>query len=387
MADVKLVGVWKLYREEKGPKGLVEAAKDVNLDCPDKSFVAFLGPSGCGKTSTLRMIAGLERISRGSIFIGGRRVNDLTPQQRNIAMAFESYALYPPLSVYDNIAFPLRARKVQEARIKEVIMDVASLLQIENILDQRPARLSGGEQQRVSLARALVREEVAVTLMDEPISHLDAQLKSQLRVEIKRLQRERGLTVIYVTHDQLEALSMADRVAVMNAGEVQQVGTPEEIYNQPANLFVAGFVGEPPMNFIECSLEVDCGKMFFTNPWLRLELPAYVQEMIQSTEETPRGAPVEWVLGIRPTDLFVVPEETCANGIVRFKGEVYASEPLGESTVLSLKVDREIILTEVPGTLCLRPGEPLGLGFHKDRLHVFNKATGKAVRTGGAIRH
>ena len=243
MAELRLEHIYKTY------KGGVEAVKDLNLTVENGEFLALLGPSGCGKTSTLRMIVGLEEITRGEMYIGSRLVNKLEPNQRNVALAFETYALYPPLPVRENIAFCLRAKNVPPAEINKRVQHVAEMLDITDILDRKPAELGGGEKQRVSLARALVRDP-DVFLMDEPLSHLDAAQRAHMRVEFKRLHAQTGRTTILVTHDQLEAVAMAERIAVMNFGVLQQVGTFEEIYNHPANEFVAGFIGEPPMNFL-----------------------------------------------------------------------------------------------------------------------------------------
>src|SRR5512136_1557326 len=243
MAEIILDHVSKRYGKEHGPF----AVKDLSLHIRDKEFMVFLGPSGCGKTSTLRMIAGLEEITGGNLFFDDRRVNDLPPQSRDIAMAFENYALYPTLVVKDNIEFPLKIRRWPQSRIDEKVAWVARELQITDILQRKPLELSGGQQQRVSLARAIVREPQAF-LFDEPLSHLDTKQRQGMRAEIKRLHSQLRKTMIYVTHDQNEAMALADRIAVMHKGELQQVGTPEEILNEPANTFVAGFVGEPAMN-------------------------------------------------------------------------------------------------------------------------------------------
>jgi multiple sugar transport system ATP-binding protein len=250
MAELRLEHVDKTY------KGGVQAVKDLNLTVQDGEFLALLGPSGCGKTSTLRMIVGLEEITSGQLFIGDRLMNKLEPNDRNVALAFETYALYPPLSVRENIAFCLRARSLPRDEIGRRVEDVAEMLDITDILDRKPAELGGGQKQRVSLARALVRDP-DVFLMDEPLSHLDAAQRAHMRVELKRLHAETGRTTILVTHDQLEAVAMAERIAVMNLGILQQVGTFNDVYNHPVNEFVAGFIGEPPMNFLPCMPQAD----------------------------------------------------------------------------------------------------------------------------------
>lgn len=245
MSRVELRHVWKIY-----PRGNVLAVKDLTFTCEDKEFLAILGPSGGGKSSTLRMLAGLEEITKGEILFDGKIVNHLSPAERNVALAFESYALYHRLSVYENIAFPLRARRMKDAEVDKRVRSIAELLDLTAILNKKPSSLAGGHQQRVSLARAFVRRP-NVTLLDEPISHMDQRVRAELRARIRRLHDELGLTTIYVTHDQAEAISLCDRVAIINKAELQQIGTVEEIWNKPANKFVAYFVGEPAMNFIE----------------------------------------------------------------------------------------------------------------------------------------
>lgn len=375
MAEVRVEHVWKFYREELGDAGRVLAVEDVSFICEDKSFLCLLGPSGCGKTTTLRMIAGLEKISKGDIYIGQKRVNNLHPRDRQIAMAFESYALYPPLTVFDNIAFPLRARKYPEQKIRDKIKTVAELLEIQDILNHRPARLSGGEQQRVSLARALVREDALVTLMDEPISHLDSQLKAKLRIELKRIQEEWNLTVIYVTHDQLEALSMADRVVVMNAGRIQQIGSPIELYEKPSNLFVAGFIGEPPMNFIECTLDREGDKFFLRSAFFNFELDKELGSKILKESKNPQ----KLIMGVRPGDMILGKSESAHSYSLR--GQIFGIEPHGESSVVILDLEKDTqIYIEAPGLPDAAEGEVAWVSFPKDKLHLFDEETGEAIR-------
>jgi len=374
LAEVRVDNVWKYYREEAGSEGRVEAVRNASFVCNDKEFLCLLGPSGCGKTSTLRMIAGLEKISKGNIYIGDKLVNNVPPKDRKIAMSFESYALYPPLTIYDNIAFPLQARKYPESKIKEKIDMVTNLLEIGDILSFRPAKLSGGEQQRVSLARALVREDALVTLMDEPISHLDAQLKAKMRIDLKRFQREMELTVIYVTHDQLEALSMADKVVVMNLGEIQQVGTPDELYQQPANLFVAGFIGEPPMNFVlSCSFVEEGGLFYLQSPQFKFEIDSQLSQHILSEN----GKNQKWLVGIRPGDIVLgreMGESYC------LQSRIYSIEPLGETSIVIVNVENQKIFIEVPGLPFEKEGDTVTIYFSKKKTHLFNQSNGKAIR-------
>jgi multiple sugar transport system ATP-binding protein len=284
MAILRLENVWKRY----GIIDVVEAVKNVNLECEEGEFLSFLGPSGCGKTSTLRMIAGLEKISDGKIYIKDRVVNNLKPGERNIAMAFENYALYPPLTVYENIAFPLRAQRLSAAEIKRRISWIAELFQIEDILTVKPRGLSGGQQQRISLARALVKDAV-IYLMDEPISHLDADMRRRMRGELKRLHQTSGITVVYVTHDQLEAMSMADRIAVMNDGIIRQLGTPTDIFNHPQDEFVAGFIGSPPMNFLDCRLKVEDDRYAIELEGFTYAIPDQVGNEMEKTSHLKDG--------------------------------------------------------------------------------------------------
>ncbi|MGG1553404.1 ABC transporter ATP-binding protein [Paenibacillus ferrarius] len=267
MSSILFNHVNKTYGKDKKP-----VVKDFNLRVEEKEFIVLVGPSGCGKSTTLRMLAGLEDISDGEIFINDQKVNDLPPKNRDIAMVFQSYALYPNMSIYENIAFGLRLRKVPKSEIDLAVKRAARVLEIENYLDRKPRQLSGGQRQRVALGRAIVREP-KVFLMDEPLSNLDAKLRVQMRTEIIRLQKQLGVTTIYVTHDQTEAMTMGDRIVVMNDGIVQQVDTPERIYNAPVNRFVASFVGSPPMNFIEGKLSEDTHRLYFETRRFKLELP------------------------------------------------------------------------------------------------------------------
>src|SRR5215204_2712827 len=267
MAQVVLTGINKFY------DGGVHAVRDVNLDVRDREFMVFVGPSGCGKTTTLRMIAGLEEISSGDIRIGAQRVNDLAPMDRDIAMVFQNYALYPHMSVFDNMAFGLKMRKFERGEIRTRVQDAAEILGIQELLKRKPRQLSGGQRQRVALGRAIVRHP-QVFLFDEPLSNLDAKLRVQMRVELKKLHQRLGTTAIYVTHDQVEAMTLGDRVVVMKDGLVQQVGSPLELYNQPANRFVAGFLGSPAMNFATVTVGQEANGVIVSSEGLRLEVPA-----------------------------------------------------------------------------------------------------------------
>src|SRR5580704_3589221 len=274
----------------------VHAVKDVNLDIRDKEFMVFVGPSGCGKTTTLRMVAGLESITSGRILIDDKVINELPPMDRDIAMVFQNYALYPHMSVYDNMAFGLKMRKFDRADIAKRVQEAAEILGIQTLLQRKPRQLSGGQRQRVALGRAIVRHP-QVFLFDEPLSNLDAKLRVQMRVELKKLHDRLGTTAIYVTHDQVEAMTLGDRVVVMRDGLVQQVGEPLELYNEPANLFVAGFLGSPAMNFAGVQISETNGGLWASNEGMRIKVPAEIAARLK------RYAGQECVLGVRPEDL------------------------------------------------------------------------------------
>jgi len=345
--------------------GDVAAVKDLTIEARDKEFLVLLGPSGCGKTTALRCIAGLETPSSGNIYIGDRLVNDLPPKDRDIAMVFQSYALYPHMSVYDNLAFPLRMRQTPKEEIDGKVKKAADILRITHLLKRRPKQLSGGEQQRVALGRAIVREPKAF-LMDEPLSNLDAKLRLHMRAELKNLQDELGITTVYVTHDQAEAMTMADRIAVMNRGELLQLASPGEIYKTPSSSFVAGFMGSPPMNFVDCKLVEDQGRRFLDAGAFRLDVSNLAGTTMQNSD---------LVLGIRPEDISVqddhVPESVQA--------QVYVVEPLGSEVILDLRVGENLLKTRCPPDFTPNPGDTVYVSFRKEKLHIFDKKTEKAI--------
>lgn len=349
--------------------GETVAVDNVTLEVKDKEFVVLLGPSGCGKTTTLRCIAGLETPDSGNIYIGDELVNDLPPKDRDIAMVFQSYALYPHMTAFDNIAFPLKMRKVPKSEIKRRVVETARLLRIEHLLDRKPRQLSGGEAQRVALGRAIVREP-KVFLFDEPLSNLDAKLRVYMRAELKRLQKELATTTVYVTHDQVEAMTMADRVALMSAGKLMQVASPDDVYNKPANLFVAGFIGSPPMNFVDCTLAERDGEYELDAKEFKVKLPADLGQLVKSQATGP-----ELVLGVRPEDITV--HEAGAPEAV--ESEVYVVEPLGSEVVLDLKVGEYLIKAVTPPTVRFKIGDKAYMVFNKDRMHIFDKKTEKAI--------
>jgi len=346
--------------------GDVAAVKDLTIEARDKEFLVLLGPSGCGKTTALRCIAGLETPNSGKIFIGDRLVNDLPPKDRDIAMVFQSYALYPHMSVYDNLAFPLKMRNVPKQEIDGKIKKAADILRITHLLKRRPKQLSGGEQQRVALGRAIVREPKAF-LMDEPLSNLDAKLRLHMRAELKNLQEELGITTVYVTHDQAEAMTMADRIAVLNRGELLQLGSPEEIYRTPSSSFVAGFMGSPPMNFIDCKLVEEEGRTFLDAGAFRLDVSDLAGSMREKTSEL--------VLGFRPEDISVqdVPSPESV------QAQVYVVEPLGSEVILDLKVGESLVKTRSPPDFTPTPGDKVHVLFRKSKLHVFDKKTERSI--------
>jgi len=365
MAEVSLEQVDKFYSG-----GKIHAVKDLTMSVKDGEFVALLGPSGCGKSSTLRMIAGLESISRGRICIGSRVVNDLKPAERNIAMAFENYGLYPHFTSFDNIAYPLRLRGMSGTAIDEKVLEVARLLDVEGILGKRPAELGVGHKQRVSLARALVRDP-EVFLLDEPISHLDAKLRSRMRGELKRLHRDLGATMIYVTHDQLEALSMAVRVAVMNLGELQQFGTPSEIYHHPTNMTVADFVGQPSINFIPCTVFSEEGDLFISiADRFKMPVPEYYRQAVLEIERR------ELVLGIRPEEVNVSLGQKQQEGLV---GTIYVVEPLGEYSVVIVRIGDEMVRCIADPDFNATYDTPATLSVNERKILLFDKESEEEI--------
>jgi multiple sugar transport system ATP-binding protein len=362
MVAVRLESVWKYY-------GKTVAVKDLNLQCAENSFLAILGPSGCGKSSTLRMLAGLEHISAGDVFFGDRRVNLVPPKDRDIAMVFENYALYPHKTVYENLANPLRLRGMNSAEIDRRVRTAASLLQIDELLQRKPMQLSGGQKQRTAIGRAIVREP-KVFLFDEPIAHLDAKLRAHMRGELKHLQRRLETTTIYVTHDQLEAMSMADSIAVMHEGVLQQFGTPSEIYNHPVNEWVAGFVGEPPMNFLDCRLESEGNGCAVVHPGFRAAL---APEQVRLLEQQEAAAEVK--LGVRPDNIAF---ELGEGSRLPIPATVFVTEPLGGDMLVEVNLanDRMTVKTKIGAAG--EPDDPCRIGIDMTRIHLFSKATGVA---------
>ncbi|VFR26890.1 Putrescine transport ATP-binding protein PotA (TC 3.A.1.11.1) [plant metagenome] len=365
MVEVRLEGVGKSY------DGVTDAIPDLNLLCPRGEMLALLGPSGCGKSSTLKMIAGIEPVSRGAIYFEGIDVSRRDTAERNVAMVFEDYALYPHLSVYENIAFPLRIRSMLRSEVSAQVDRVLDLLDLHGLRDASVRKLSGGAQQRVSIGRALVREP-SLVMFDEPLSHLDADQKVQLRTEIKRLQTTSRLTSVLVTHDQNEAISMADRIAVMDKGVLQQVDTPAKVYDEPANLFVAGFIGEPPMNVLSARVLREQDDLFVVfHGRLRLPVPASLRVALAAYLE---GPPI--VVGVRPEHVSLGQQGAEAPVL---GARLARREPCGDRDVLVADTPLGKVVAEVPGPTDLMPGEQLWLRLDPAHLHFFNAQTSANV--------
>ena len=360
MATVDLQGVSKSY------DGKTNVIHGIDLEVRHGEFVVFVGPSGCGKSTLLRMIAGLEPISGGQVRIDGKVVNELPPRSRDIAMVFQDYALYPHKTLFENMAFGLRLRKTPEADVQRRVMDAARLLRIDHMLERRPAALSGGQRQRVAIGRAIVREP-KVFLFDEPLSNLDAQLRNEMRSEIKRLHQRLGATIIYVTHDQTEAMTLADRIAVLSGGHKMQYDTPEAIYNRPAALFVAGFTGAPPMNLADCTLaggaadRVDLGGA-------QIVVPAALAQ---------RAAGVATLkFGVRPENLSLTATSADAQ---RVPAQVSLLEPLGAETLVTLRIGRAEMVARAPASFKDKPGTAIDVYLSPQHLHLFDAASGAAL--------
>lgn len=365
MAKVTLENVWKIF------PGDVVAVRDFCLEIEDREFVVLVGPSGCGKSTTLRMVAGLEDISRGSIYIDGRRVNDVPPKDRDIAMVFQNYALYPHMTVYKNMAFGLKLRGFPRSEIEARVREAAEILGIQELLDRKPRALSGGQRQRVAVGRAIVRKPKAF-LFDEPLSNLDAKMRVQMRTEISKLHNRLNATMIYVTHDQVEAMTMGDRIVVMKDGLIQQVAPPLELYDHPANIFVAGFIGSPPMNFFEGRIESEGGGLRFSGGAINVRPHDSHQKALAAWA----GKPVTF--GIRPEDLAATsPESGPADRQVRATVEVI--EPMGSETYLYLSAGGRNFIARVDAGSRAAVGQPIVLTARMERAHFFDTASGAAI--------
>jgi multiple sugar transport system ATP-binding protein len=363
MADVTLRKVVKRYDD-------VEAVRGIDLDIADHEFVVLVGPSGCGKSTTLRMIAGLEDITDGDIMIGGDVVNDVPPKDRDIAMVFQNYALYPHMTVAENMSFGLRLKHYPKAEIKSRVTEAARMLDITDLIDRKPKQLSGGQRQRVAMGRAIVRNP-KVFLFDEPLSNLDAKLRVQMRIEIKKVHQKVRTTTVYVTHDQVEAMTLADRVVVMNKGCIEQIGTPNDLYHKPTTRFVAGFIGSPAMNFVPCRLEETGGQL---NLRLtdRIALPLPLARAAQY-QKVPRNEKL--LLGIRPEHITEA-RPHLQTGVEAFQAVADVTEPMGMETLVYFTLDGTQICARVNPNAGAREGAPLRLAVDLNNMHLLNEGTG-----------
>lgn len=373
MAEVILKNVSKIYEDK------TKAVDNVNITIADKEFVVLVGPSGCGKTTTLRMIAGLEEISQGEILIDGKVINQLPPKNRDIAMVFQNYALYPHMTVYENLAFGLKLRKLDKKEIENRVIEAAKILGLEKYLNRKPKALSGGQRQRVAVGRAIVRNP-KVFLFDEPLSNLDAKLRVQMRSEISRLHKELGATMIYVTHDQIEAMTMGDRIVVMKDGCVQQVDTPLNLYNRPSNKFIAGFIGSPAMNFIEGKLLNSGGRYFFISKQTELTLliPGKISQNLSEFNNK------DIWLGIRPENILIkdehnLPKNTSDNTEQVISSTIDLVEPLGNTTLIYFNFEDQQFIAEQRGFIEIKKGSKQNFLIDSGKVHLFDKDTEQAI--------
>lgn len=363
MANLKLDRIWKRY-------GGTAVVQDISLEIEDKEFIVLVGPSGCGKSTTLRMIAGLEEVSEGQLFIGNQLVNDVAAKDRDIAMVFQNYALYPHMSVYDNIAFSLKLRKVSKKEIDQRVRETAKILAIEEYLNRKPKALSGGQRQRVALGRAMVRDP-QVFLLDEPLSNLDAKLRVQMRAEIVKLHERLQTTFVYVTHDQTEAMTMGTKIVIMKDGVIQQAGTPQEVYDHPVNRFVGGFIGSPPMNFIKGELIEEAGTLFFYNEGIKIALPTVQAKKIREN----KGVLKHVILGIRPENIYY---ESLALE-VNLKAKVEMIELTGAEKYVHLSLAGQTIIARLDARSGIKAGSTAELAFDTNRLHFFDAETEQLI--------
>ena len=364
MASLSLKNICKVY-----PNGF-EAVKDFNLEVEDKEFIIFVGPSGCGKSTTLRMIAGLEEISSGELIIDGKVMNDVEPKDRDIAMVFQNYALYPHMTVFDNMAFGLKLRKVPKDEIKAKVEEAARILDLEKLLDRKPKALSGGQRQRVAMGRAIVRNP-KVFLMDEPLSNLDAKLRVQMRSEISSLHNRLGATIIYVTHDQTEAMTLGTRIVVLKDGVIMQVDSPQNLYDKPCNKFVAGFIGAPQMNMIDAQVAKNGSDVTLAFGGHTLTLPEAKGKALEAAGYVGKVV----TLGIRPEDLHDEEAFLAANPKSTFQVEIRVYEMLGSEVLLYFDIDEANFTAKVNPRTTARPGDTVKLAMDLDKVHIFDKET------------
>ena len=368
MASLSLRHIYKKY------PGGVTAVSDFNLEVKDKEFLVLVGPSGCGKTTTLRMIAGLEEITEGELFIGDQLVNDVAPKDRQIAMVFQNYALYPHMSVFENMSFGLKLNKTSKEEIKRRVEEAARILDITHLLDRKPKALSGGQKQRVALGRAIVREP-KVFLLDEPLSNLDAKLRAAMRTELTKLHNRVGTTFVYVTHDQVEAMTMATRIVVMKDGLIQQVDTPQNLYDSPCNIFVAGFIGTPQMNFIKGTLSKKGEDVFFNFEDISLKLPKEKAEAPELADYIGK----EVVVGLRPEGISDDESAVAANPDSSFTVNVDVTELMGAEIYLYLTIGETNLIARVSSRSRSRAGDTIKVAFDMSRLHIFDNDTERCI--------
>lgn len=364
MAGVKIINLKKFF-------GNVKALNGINIEIRDKKFVVLLGPSGCGKTTLLRCISGLEKVTDGKIYFNSVDITNLPPKNRNVSMVFQSYAVWPHMKVFENIAYPMKIKGYDKNKIKERVLWAAKTLNISELLDRYPAQLSGGQRQRVAVARAIVLEP-DVLLMDEPLSNLDALLRVSMRSELKKLQERIGTTTIYVTHDQVEAMTMGDEIAVMHSGVIQQYGTPEEIYHKPSNIFVAGFIGSPQMNFLDVEVIEKDEKIYLKNEILSIQLPKYVVEKIRGKNFK------KLIMGIRPENI-LKEKGSKEENFEPIEGKIYFTERLGSDTIVHLDFKGTRIVSKLPGDVKINEGESLKMYMDLEKIHLFSPDDGKAL--------
>ncbi|WP_409342219.1 ABC transporter ATP-binding protein [Paenibacillus sp. MBLB4367] len=373
MGNVAFHHVYKYYKGEPQP-----SVNDFHLEVPDGEFLVLVGPSGCGKSTTLRMLAGLEEVSEGDIFIDGKFVNYVSPKNRDIAMVFQNYALYPNLSVYENMALGLQLHKVAKHEVELRVNRAAKMLEIAHFLTKKPGQLSGGQKQRVALGRALVREP-QVFLMDEPLSNLDAQLRTQTRMEISKLHSQLKTTMVYVTHDQTEAMTMGTRIVVMRYGKIQQVAPPQQLYDEPANMFVAGFIGTPQMNFIEGAIVSENGRYFFETKRLKLNIPESYNRYIRSATTNLRQV----TMGVRPEYVFCEAWALEKYPEWQLSASVDMREPMGSNTFLYVTFGEDTLICRTEAHTSVQPGDTMKLVIRMDKAHFFDRETGVSLASQG----
>lgn len=362
MAEVELRDVTKVFGKE------VIAVKDVSFKVNEGEFVVILGPSGCGKTTTLRLIAGLETVTSGEIYIDGKLVNDVPPKDRDIAMVFQNYALYPHMSVFDNMAFGLKMRKVPKNEIRNRVLEAAEILGIKDLLERKPRELSGGQRQRVAVGRAIVRHP-KVFLFDEPLSNLDAKMRVRMRAELASLHKRIHATSIYVTHDQVEAMTLGDRIVLLNNGEIQQIADPLTLYHSPVNKFVAGFIGSPPMNFFEGEIQIDADQITFVNSFMKVPIKMDLRHSLQSGQKV--------VFGIRPEDIYHRP--VCGEEHEVFSATVEFQETLGNEVLVYYRINNTQFISRIPPHHIPKEGEVVKIYIYLPKVHLFDIETGKNI--------